>query len=284
MSSDWLKVRCNLWDDPRVAALCDKLESSDITIVGGLFRLWTMADQHSVDGLLVAMTPTALDRKVGLVGFSDAVEQIGWLVKESSGLRVPRFHEHNGESAKQRALAAKRQNKARHADVTQPSRNQRDETVTGALPTEESESEESETETETETEGFAKVIKPNWPELSALNATETPQPEDIDATSVWDALKSPEKLRDAQAVYRWHRWQLSMPRPVFGPERWWQVLALALGMKITNPKATRAKNPKGVWVSAICKSDFKQARAFVPQAIELLKPIWAAADSQGGQP
>ena len=137
---------------------------------------------------------------------------------------------------------------------------------------------------ETETEGFAEIIEPDWQELKAFTKAETPQPEDIDAKSVWDALKSPEKLRDAQAVYRWHRWQLSMPRPVLGPERWWQVLVLALGLKITNPKATRAKNPKGVWVSAICKSRFKQARAFVPQAIELLKPIWAAADSQGGQP
>lgn len=139
-------------------------------------------------------------------------------------------------------------------------------------------------ESETETDGFAEIQKPDWPELEAFSTTETPQPADIDAQSVWDALKTPEKLRDAQAVYRWHRWQLSMPRPVLGPERSWQVLALALGMKITNPKATRAKNPKGVWVSAICKSDFKQARAFVPQAIELLKPIWAAADSQRGQP
>ena len=112
--------------------------------------------------------------------------------------------------------------------------------------------------------------------------SETPQSADIEATSVWDALKTPEKLRDAQAVYRWHRWQLSMPRPALGPERVWQVLVLSLGLKITNPKSTRVKNPKGVWVSAICKSDFKQARAFVPQAIELLTPVWADAD-KGGQ-
>ncbi len=139
-------------------------------------------------------------------------------------------------------------------------------------------------ESETETEGFAEIQKPEWPELEAFNTTETPQLADIDAQSVWDALKTPEKLRDAQSIHRWHRWQLSMPRPVLGAERWWQMLVLALGMKITNPKATRAKNPKGVWVSAICKSDFKQARALVPQAIELLKPIWVEADRQGGQP
>lgn len=138
-------------------------------------------------------------------------------------------------------------------------------------------------DSETETEGFAEISKPVWPELDTFTKTETPLSEDIDAKSVWDALKTPEKLRDAQAVYRWHRWQLSMSRPVLGPERWWQVLVLALGLKIANPKATRAKNPKGVWVSAICKSRFEQARAFVPQAIELLTPVWADADNQEGQ-
>ena len=270
-------MRTDLWDDPRVAALCDKLDTSEATIIGGLFRLWSIADQHSVDGLLVALTPTALDRKVGLDGFSTALEEVGWLDREDNGLKVPRFNEHNGESAKQRALAAKRQNKARHGDVTHQSRNQRDENVTGALPTE-----ESEKESETETEGFAVISKPEWPELEAFSMSETPQSADIEATSVWDALKTPEKLRDAQAVYRWHRWQLSMPRPALGPERVWQVLVLSLGLKITNPKSTRVKNPKGVWVSAICKSDFKQARAFVPQAIELLTPVWADAD-KGGQ-
>ncbi|MCX7418002.1 MAG: hypothetical protein NT013_00490 [Planctomycetia bacterium] len=153
-------------------------------------------------------------------------------------------------------------------------------TVTlGNMPLQRTEQNDS----ETETEGFAEISKPDWPELDAFTRTETPQPADIDAESVWDALKTPEKLRDAQAVYRWHRWQLSMPRPAVGPERWWQVLALALGLKIANPKSTRAKNPKGVWVSAICKSRFVQARAFVPQAIELLTPVWADADHQGGQ-
>lgn len=282
MSGDWIKMRCDLWDDPRVAALCDKLESNEAAVVGGLFRLWSIADQHSVDGLLIMMTPTALDRKVGLTGFADALEQIGWLANEPSGLRVTKFDEHNGESAKTRARNAKNQSHRR--TVTDLSPESGDGTVTPRVPTEESESEESETETETETEVFAKVIKPNWSELKEFSKAETPQPADIDAQSVWDALKSPEKLRDAQAIHRWHRWQLSMPRPVLGPERWWQVLVLALGMKITNPKATRAKNPKGVWVAAICKSDFTQARALVPQAIELLKPIWATADSQGGQP
>lgn len=47
-------------------------------------------------------------------------------------------------------------------------------------------------------------------------------------------------------------------------------------------RATEAKDRRSHPVSAICKSDFKQARAFVPQATELLTPVWADADNQGG--
>ena len=53
----WIKMRTDLWDDPRVAALCDKLRVQEAPVIGGLYWLWKTADQHSVDGLLVEMTP-----------------------------------------------------------------------------------------------------------------------------------------------------------------------------------------------------------------------------------
>ncbi len=168
----WIKMRTDLWDDPRVSAICDKLDTSEATIVGALFRFWSIADQHSVDGLLTTMTPSSLDRKVGLDAFSKALEQVGWLIVDSDGLRVPRFAEHNGESAKTRARNAKNQSHRR--SVTDLSPETGDGTVMPRVPTEESES-EKESETETETEGFAKVIKPKWPELKAFDNVEKPQ-------------------------------------------------------------------------------------------------------------
>lgn len=47
MAGDWIKMRSNLWDDPRVARICDLTDVGEAAVVGGLYWLWATADQHS---------------------------------------------------------------------------------------------------------------------------------------------------------------------------------------------------------------------------------------------
>jgi len=128
----WIKVRTNLWDDPRVVRLCDLIDTDEARIVGGLVRLWSLADAHSTDGTLV-YSPGSLDRKIGILGFADALQAVGWLQINNAGICVPRFDEHNGKTAKRRAQDASRQ--ARHYQKTNPasltasSRSNREDTV-----------------------------------------------------------------------------------------------------------------------------------------------------------
>ncbi|HQZ67808.1 MAG TPA: hypothetical protein PLY87_22110, partial [Planctomycetaceae bacterium] len=75
----WIKMRTNLWDDPRVASLCDALNSDEARVCGGLFRLWSLADTHSTDGRL-QYSAAAVNRKVGIEGFAEAMQAVGWLV------------------------------------------------------------------------------------------------------------------------------------------------------------------------------------------------------------
>ncbi len=72
----WIKMRTNLWDDPRVARLCDELGCDEARICGGLFRLWSLADTHSTDGRL-QYSAAALNRKVGIDGFAEALQAVG---------------------------------------------------------------------------------------------------------------------------------------------------------------------------------------------------------------
>lgn len=37
MAGDWIKMRGNLWDDPRVAKLCDLTDQGEAAIVGALY-------------------------------------------------------------------------------------------------------------------------------------------------------------------------------------------------------------------------------------------------------
>lgn len=108
MAGDWLKVRTNLWDDPRVSRLCDLTEQREATIIGALYWLWATADQHSAHGDLPGLTLRQIDRKTGVEGFGEAMCKIGWLSVSADGVRIARFDEHNGSSAKRRAQDAQR--------------------------------------------------------------------------------------------------------------------------------------------------------------------------------
>lgn len=106
--ADWIKMRGNLWDDPRVSAICDVADSTEAAVIGALYWLWASADQHTEDGELPGLSLRQIDRKTGLSGFAEAMVQVGWLETTDSGVRIVRFEEHNGSSAKRRGLDAQR--------------------------------------------------------------------------------------------------------------------------------------------------------------------------------
>ena len=112
-------MRGNLWDDPRVAKLCDLTESGEAQIVGALYWLWATADQHTEDGILPGLTLRQIDRKTGVEGFAQALCAIGWLADHPDGVRLVRFEEHNGQSAKRRGVDAQRKASGRSVSAAE---------------------------------------------------------------------------------------------------------------------------------------------------------------------
>jgi hypothetical protein len=107
MAGDWIKMRGNLWDDPRVARICDETHKREAEVIGGLYWLWSMADEQTDDGNLIGLSIATIDRKTGIKGFGTALLKIGWVLEITDGLKITRFEEHNGSSAKRRAQMAK---------------------------------------------------------------------------------------------------------------------------------------------------------------------------------
>jgi len=101
-------MRGNLWDDPRVGALVDATDSTEAAVIGGLYWLWATADQHSEDGVMPGLTLRGINRKTGIPGLGEALVDIGWVEDHADGIRIVKFEEHNGASAKKRAQTAKR--------------------------------------------------------------------------------------------------------------------------------------------------------------------------------
>ncbi|MBZ9665766.1 hypothetical protein H3221_013495 [Pseudomonas sp. LMG 31766] len=118
MAGEWIKMRTNLWDDPRVSHLCDLVDQPEAMVVGALYWLWSMADEHSEDGLLPGLTLRAIDRKTGVAGIGAALVQIGWLAEVDGGVEVVKFAEHNGASAKRRCQDAQRKASVRSASAS----------------------------------------------------------------------------------------------------------------------------------------------------------------------
>ena len=106
-------MRSNLWDDPRIAKICDITNKPEREVIGGLYWIWSMADEQSTDGRLEGLSLGAIDRKTGLKGLGAALVKVGWILENEDGVEIARFDEHNGVSAKRRAVMAKASSKYR---------------------------------------------------------------------------------------------------------------------------------------------------------------------------
>ena len=137
MAGDWLKVETATPDKPEIWAIAQQLNIDPDAVVGKLFRVWAWFDQQTEDGNAPTVTKMLLDRKVGVTGFCDAVIESGWMVEDDS-LTLTNFDRHNGQTAKNRALTAKRVAKHKKTNGTSVTPS-----VNDALPREEKRREEN---------------------------------------------------------------------------------------------------------------------------------------------
>ena len=116
MSGDWIKMRMDLRNHPKVVRMASALKADRLRVIGGLWAVWCTFDMHSPDGMLEGYTLQTIDDDLGWRGFGAAMQAIGWLVEAENGLQMPRFDEHNGKSAKRRSLDTERKRTGRKAD------------------------------------------------------------------------------------------------------------------------------------------------------------------------
>lgn len=115
MAGDWIKVEVATVDKPEVMRIARACGISRDAAFGKLVRLWAWFDSNSVDGAVDGVVDGDVDDLCQQGGFAVAVAAVGWLRIEEACQRMtlPNFDRHNGETAKQRALNARRQRKWR---------------------------------------------------------------------------------------------------------------------------------------------------------------------------
>lgn len=138
MSADWIKFEAATLDKPEVWQVAAALSIDPDAVLGKLLRVWVWFDQHTEEGNAPSVTKMLLDRQVSVPGFCDAMIDAGWMLEADDAVELPNFDRHNGQTAKKRALTAKRV--AKHKQKTNASGN---ESLTlDALPKEEKRREE----------------------------------------------------------------------------------------------------------------------------------------------
>lgn len=110
MANDWMKVEKHTPDKAEVYAIADALNIDPDAVFGKCFRVWCWFDSNTTNGKTngVCVSKNLIDRLVCVQGFADAMISVGWLVADGIGVAANNFDRHNGETAKQRGLGAKR--------------------------------------------------------------------------------------------------------------------------------------------------------------------------------
>jgi hypothetical protein len=75
---------------------------------------------YTEDGILEGYDAETLNLTIGIEGWAETLEKVGWLTVEAQRLIVPRFEEHNGASAKRRADDSQRKRRVRKMSAKRP--------------------------------------------------------------------------------------------------------------------------------------------------------------------
>ena len=125
MAGDWIPMRIDLDEDPAIVGAAAVLGVQETSVIGWLWKLWSVASCQTVNGWLPHYTPQKIDGLVSHNGFAAALESVGWLLPRPGGVEIPNFKNWLSESAKKRLKDSRRKRETR-AEIKCP-QNVRDE-------------------------------------------------------------------------------------------------------------------------------------------------------------
>ena len=134
MAEDWIRVREDLHEQPEVLTIAREIKERPEVVTGYCLRFWSWASRMSRDGVIANVTLDDVESVLNMPLFLHMLCKVGWLefIESTDGcqIKIPNWDRWLSDSSKKRAQAARRQQKKRHADVTQTSRSERDKSVT----------------------------------------------------------------------------------------------------------------------------------------------------------
>lgn len=109
MGIPWIKVEKTTPNKPELRYIGRECSVSKGDAFLAWFLLWRYFDAHVDEtGFLRFLGPEDCDDIAKVDGIGKALEEAGWLAFDETGVTIRNWTKHNGKSAKQRALGARR--------------------------------------------------------------------------------------------------------------------------------------------------------------------------------
>jgi len=120
MAGHWIPWECGLTRKREVVIISRALGVSRLEAAAMCMSVWEWAQDQSLDGLIVGMSPVEISDAVSLPGIGEAMQQAAWLIPGEGCLQCPNWERFNGRPAKARLLNAERKRRYdSHRKVTQ---------------------------------------------------------------------------------------------------------------------------------------------------------------------
>jgi hypothetical protein len=108
MAGDWIPIRLNLRDHPKVLRLVELTGLDRFAVIGRLVCFWAWASDHSEDGFLCESCNACVTALGTESSFVDALVKVGWCYIGADGVRIPQWDAWLSDSAKKRASTRRR--------------------------------------------------------------------------------------------------------------------------------------------------------------------------------
>jgi hypothetical protein len=121
MAGDWIKIEHATAGKAEVLKMARMIGINRREMVGLLVDFFIWCDVNCVDGVVDGVVDADVDAVMSCAGFSSVMREIGWLKFHALPTRMEmvNWNNHNGETAKKRALKNRRQKKWReNVDVS----------------------------------------------------------------------------------------------------------------------------------------------------------------------
>jgi len=113
MAGDWIKIEKSTPDKPEVYLLAELLNLDVDAVVGKLVRAWAWIDGHLYEPEAPTVASRIIDNTVGVPGFCNALESVGWMRSNESKIEIVNYELHLSAGAKKRSLDARRKQSTR---------------------------------------------------------------------------------------------------------------------------------------------------------------------------